>query len=123
MAKNLIRKQLVYSPDNYGLLEGTIQDIKKYLDHLESEVKRLYPEWTTIRLSHSVDREPYSDSYSLEVVVYGEREETDEELKARILTNRKRSVAAKKAAETREALKKEKDYQTFLKLQEKFKDV
>lgn len=101
IAKQIIRKQLSYSPDRYSLLDGSIQDIKNYLDRLEQDVKNIYPEWTTIKLDHHL----YEDygSPACDIAVYGEREETDEEEKARKSADRKRSIAAKKEAEYRAA--------------------
>lgn len=121
MGKNRIRKQIPYYISRDSLLDGTIEQVQENLSNLKRDVLKVYPEWETIFIS--VDLEWDYGDQTIAIKLHGERDETDEEQAARIATSRKKSIAAKAAATKRANLQKEKDYQTYLKLQEKFKDV
>jgi hypothetical protein len=119
--KQQIRERISYSIDRYSMLDGTLDKIKGYISDTEYQIRKLFPQYHTIEFDHSI----YEDygSVTCDIDVYGTREETDEEFSNRLTATKNRSIAAKKAAERSKKLKEEADYQTYLKLQEKYKDI
>lgn len=96
---------------DFAYFEGPINDVIEYLSKAKSKAMSLGYTDLLISIDESYD--------GTSAYLYGTREETDEEYKTRI--NKDRKIREAKKAATK--LKKDAEYETYLKLREKFGDI
>lgn len=110
------------------IFEGPLETVAANVLNLEERLRKEHalvaqePE-RFARFELSVSTDDYGGgSPSIEVNIYGIRIETDAQFEERMEKNKKISIAAKAAAKKRKKADEEKEYQTFLKLEKKFKN-
>lgn len=119
LQRRRLRTRLNYYKDT-SFLEGTIQEIISTLLNLEQEIKHVFQDQQEIEIELGYDYHYGSGDRSTEVIFWGHRDETDEEFTARLKKIKQQQEAAREAALRREELKKDKEYQAYIKLKEKF---
>ncbi len=99
-------------------LEGDVDATIKYLETLKKE----YKEKGYYKFSLEKETEYYYDNdSSTSYYLYGVRLEYDTEFEKRIIDNKRRSKAAKKAAVTRKAANRKREMTIYKKLHDKYK--
>lgn len=96
------------------LIDGSVDKIKSYLDEIDVAGKKLG--YTNIEVTTEWHR--YEDTRSL--MVYGNREETDEEFENRMERNKKQRERTEKINAERLLKKDDRDHKTWKRLNKRF---
>lgn len=117
--KLIKREQIHYIYLDLDLFEGDINEISKKILDIPRRLKENVP---NIDLSKYTKFDINLDKWgeTIDVELFGSREETDEEYLKRINQNNKRVEANKKAALTLKKKKEQEEKELYIKLKKKF---
>lgn len=129
MADKVEIKELIHTFSPYDF-EGKMEDVAKLFDFknwFNNTYKKQYPhiqfninKFHRFVIDHNTYYDYGSDDATHEFKVSGFRWETDEKFNKRIETNKKKSIAAKKAAITKEEAKKKRELTLYENLKKKY---
>lgn len=123
--KKEIKTELSLYTDAEEILTASLKDVANNILNLETRLRTEHQEVIDlpdkyIRFEMEIGQGYAEDGHEPKITLYGIRLETDKEYQTRITRHENAIKAAKQSAKKRNKIKKQKELETYLRLQKKF---